>query len=313
MENNNTSEAFHRLKTREDVAQILGIKDVSLRYFLYKKRPENMYSSFSIPKRDGTMRQISAPANQLKKIQQKLAEILVQVYKPKVCAYGFIPGKNILQNAQKHTHKGLILNIDLKDFFTQIHFGRVRGMLMAKPYAIGTEAATTIAQIACLNGCLPQGAPSSPIITNMICAPLDNALMVLAKDTGCTYTRYADDISFSTYKAEFDRSLAYIDESGVHLGETLMSILKKNSFEVNQNKITLRPCNTRQEVTGLTVNEFPNVRRSFVKQIRAILHSCEKYGLAAAAKAYIEKGYCHNQIISGLSSKQDAQDILGNR
>ncbi len=92
MKSDTVVEAFHKLKTREDVAQILGIKDTSLRYFLYKRRPENMYSSFSIPKRDGTMRQISAPAKQLKTIQQKLAAILAQVYKPKVCAYGFIPG-----------------------------------------------------------------------------------------------------------------------------------------------------------------------------------------------------------------------------
>jgi hypothetical protein len=82
-------------------------------------------------------------------------------------------------------------------------------MLMKPPYSIGEEAATTIAQIACLNGILPQGAPSSPVITNMICVPLDNALMHLAKKAGCVYTRYADDITFSTYKKSFDKDIVF--------------------------------------------------------------------------------------------------------
>ena len=151
MDNEEVKKAFLELKTREDVATILGIRERSLRYFLFKRRPERLYKTFTIKKRNGTERQISAPCREWKTIQRKLADVLSCVYTPKVCAYGFIPGKSIVGNATQHTKRNLVLNIDLQDFFTQIHFGRIRGMLMKPPYSIGEEAATTIAQIACVN------------------------------------------------------------------------------------------------------------------------------------------------------------------
>lgn len=308
MDRERAKELFFKLETREDVASILGISERSLRYFLYKKRPENMYHTFEIPKKDGSTRNISAPDKELKGIQRKLADILATVYEPKICAYGFIDGKNNVGNAKQHSKKRVILNIDLKDFFSQIHFGRVRGMLMGAPYRLRDEAATTIAQIACFNGKLPQGAPSSPIITNMICAPLDNALMRLAKSTGCVYTRYADDITFSTNKHELDKSLVYIENEEVVIGNELKSILEKHSFAVNPKKIALRTRMCRQEVTGLTVNEFPNLRRSYVKQLRAIIHSCEKFGILNAAKVYVKKGLCKNSYICGRIDDPSFED-----
>lgn len=294
MDKKEIKQKFLELETREDVANLLEIPERSLRYFLYKRRPENMYYSFEIPKKDGSKREISAPSKELKTIQRKLADILSTVYDPKVCAFGFIEGKNNIKNAERHVNKRLVFNIDLKDFFSQIHFGRVRGMLMKKPYCIKEEAATTIAQIACLNGRLPQGAPSSPVITNMIFAPLDNALMRLAKKANCVYTRYADDITFSTNKREFDKSIVLIENGNIKIGEDLRRILEKHSFEVNPQKVTLRSRMYRQEVTGLTVNQFPNLRRNYIRQLRAILHSCEKYGVYNAARVYIEKGLCKN-------------------
>ena len=310
MDREETKELFLKLETREDVASILGISERSLRYFLYKKRPENMYRTFKLPKKDGTTREISAPDRALKEIQRKLANVLSAVYDPKVCAYGFIEEKNNVGNARQHSKKRLVFNIDLKDFFSQIHFGRVRGMLMNAPYSLTDEAATTIAQIACFNGRLPQGAPSSPVITNMICTPLDNALMRLAKSTGCIYTRYADDITFSTYKHTFDKSLVYTDNEKVVIGDKLASVLEKHSFEVNPGKITVRSRIRRQEVTGLTVNEFPNLRRSYVKQLRAIVHSCEKFGIIAAARVYVKKGLCKNPSICGIIDDPNSEGAV---
>ena len=202
MDKDEVKKAFLQLKTREDVSALLGIRDRSLRYFLYKRRPERLYTTFTIEKRNGKLRKISAPRMEWKNVQRKLADVLSCVYAPKVCAYGFVPGKSIVGNAMQHTKRNLVLNIDLKDFFTQIHFGRIRGMLMRPPYSIGKEAATTIAQIACVNGVLPQGSPCSPILTNMVCVPLDNSMMKLAKATDCVYTRYADDITLSTFKKD---------------------------------------------------------------------------------------------------------------
>lgn len=271
-----------------------------------------MYHSFEIPKKDGSKRIISAPDKKLREIQRKLANLLSAVYEPKICAYGFIPYKNIVGNAAVHAKKHLVLNIDLKDFFHQIHFGRIRGMLVKEPYNIGIEAATTIAQLSCFNGRLPQGAPSSPVITNMICVPLDNALMRLAKKTGCVYTRYADDITFSTFSKEFDKSIVYVEGKTICIGNELAKILQRNSFEVNLQKISLKSRDSRQEVTGLTVNEFPNVRRSYVRQIRAIMHSCETYGILNAAKVYVKKGLCKNPTICGMINNAYAADNVTN-
>lgn len=311
MEKEKIRSTFLELKTREDVANLLGIKDRSLRYFLYKVRPENMYTSFKITKAGNKNgRQINAPHRKLKTIQRKIADVLTCVYTPKVCSYGFTLGKNNADNAQNHVKRSLVLNIDLKDFFTQIHFGRVRGMLMKPPYEIGEEAATTIAQIACYNGKLPQGAPSSPILTNMICVPLDNALMRLAKEKGCTYTRYADDISLSTYKKEFPVEIAYLDEGGIHIGKKLAQILEKNSFQINPQKVTLQKKSQHQEVTGLTVNVFTNVRRGYVRQLRSILDHCKKEGMYTAAKTYIEKGFCKNDVIISVKDKPEKADMV---
>lgn len=301
IDSDDMKQRFLQLRTREDLADLLNINERSLRYFLYKKRPENMYHVFQIPKKDGTFREISAPSVELKQIQRKLATVLATVYEAKPCVYGFACGKNIVGNAEKHVKRAIVFNVDLKDFFTQIHFGRVRGMFMNPPYSLGDEAATTIAQLTCLNGVLPQGAPTSPIITNMICAPLDNSFMHLAKKTGCIYTRYADDITFSTYKREFDSEIVYQDKAGVHVGNAVLAILKQHSFSINPNKVYLRPHTMRQEVTGLIVNEFPNVRRSYSRQLRAILHSCEKYGLYLAAKSYIERGMCKNAQVKQMA------------
>ena len=307
MDNEEVKKAFLELKTREDVAAILGIRERSLRYFLFKRRPERLYKTFTITKRNGTERQISAPYREWKTIQRKLADVLSCVYTPKVCAYGFIPGKSIVGNATQHTKRNLVLNIDLKDFFTQIHFGRIRGMLMKPPYSIGEEAATTIAQIACVNRVLPQGSPCSPILTNMICVPLDNSMMSLAKSADCVYTRYADDITFSTFKKAFDPEIAYIDGEKICIGSKLEHILDKHSFSVNPEKITLRRNSEHQEVTGLTVNVFPNLRRNYIRNLRAILDHCQKDGMFETAKNYVSKGFCTNAAIVAMSEDPEKQ------
>lgn len=302
--------AFDNAKTRQDIADLLEIKEKSLRYFLFVIKPENMYSSFTIPKKRGGKRQIFAPSKKLRNIQRKLAYVLNLKYKPKICSYGFVKGKNILDNASQHTKKSEILNIDLKDFFTQFHFGRVVGMLTAKPYSLGREAAITIAQIACLNGILPQGAPTSPILTNMLCAPLDNQLMHYAKKHGLVYTRYADDITFSTFSYNISEKIIFKSSGKFILHDTLKDILVKNSLVENEEKITLRTKNGRQEVTGLIVNKFPNVKREYIKNIQAILYNCSKNGIYQEALKYIDKGLCKNKNIIKIRKDSDKQTTI---
>ena len=173
------------------------------------------------------------------------------------------------------------MNLDLQDFFPSINFGRVRGLLMANPYQCTEEVATVLAQICCYDNQLPQGSPSSPIISNMICAKLDSQLQSLAKKYQCIYTRYADDITFSTSKFKFPRRLVYFSTQSEELvlGHELEKVIEENGFSVNKSKIRLQSKYGHQEVTGITVNEKLNVNRKYIRRIRAILHAWEKYGL----------------------------------
>lgn len=302
---------FYELNTRKDVADLLNINDKDLIYYLYRLRPENMYMEFKIPKRNGDFRNINAPNSQLKSVQRKLAYILNLIYRVKPAVYGFVVNRNIIMNAQRHTHKKVILNIDLKDFFTNINFGRVRGMLIKKPYGIGEKAATVIAQIACCNGVLPQGAPTSPIITNMICSPLDTQLTKLAKQYKMIYTRYADDISFSTTMASLPKEIVFVDEENkVTISHKIKNTIESNGFYINTNKIHLNRYVERQEVTGLVVNEFANVKRQYIKVLRAILFECKKKGVLYAAKRYIEEGNYVRKYIIKLLEQPDKEQLI---
>src|SRR5690606_8958560 len=131
---------------------------------------------------------LSIPTESLKIIQQKLNQVLQLVYKPKLSTHGFVNNRSIVTNADAHIKKKkhrYILNVDIKDFFPSINFGRVRGMFMAPPYNQPEHVATVLAQICCSNNELPQGAPTSPIVSNMICAQMDSQLQQLAKPHRC--------------------------------------------------------------------------------------------------------------------------------
>lgn len=286
---------FERLKGRKDVSDLLEINDKSLRYFLYGRNTDSLYKTFEIPKRNGEKRQIVAPCKELKNIQRKIAYILNLVYKPKVCTCGFVVGKSIVDNAQKHVRKKLILNVDLKDFFTQINFGRVRGTFLSKPFSLGEEAATTLAQIVCYKGYLPQGAPTSPIISNLVCRSMDNQLMRIAKRNHVTYSRYADDLSFSTFTASFPKSIATLENGNIEIGNELISIFNDNSFQVNNSKTALMSPRVRQEVTGLTVNRKVNINRKYIKTIRAIIHNIKKTSIYDEAIKFLHSILCRNK------------------
>jgi len=282
---------FLALKTVKDIADLLEIDRNHLNYHLYISPPSKRYTTFDIPKKSGGTRRISTPVTALKIIQRKLNQILLHVYKPKPSVHSFVLGQSILTNASAHLRHKYVLNVDLKDFFPSINFGRVRGLFMANPYKLNPTVATVLAQICCFDGNLPQGAPTSPIVSNMICAKMDNELYRLAKKHKCSYTRYADDITFSTFEHDFPSVLARINALGqVEVGDELNRVIHENGFEVNPNKVRLRKKNLRQEVTGLTVNnESPNVKRRYVRQLRAMLHAWERYGLKDAEGEFLKR------------------------
>lgn len=281
---------FKKLMTPRDVADLLEVKYSDLTYLLYRRKSSDKYKSFQLKKRGGGYRKILAPVSSLKIIQRKLNHILQLIYEPKPSVHGFTFGQNIVTNAKTHLRKAFIFNIDLKDFFPSINFGRVRGMFIGNPYHIPEDAATVLAQICCFENQLPQGAPTSPVISNMICAQLDSQLQWLAKTNRCIYTRYADDITFSTNLRSLPKALVkrniVEDKLEVDVGKNLRKTIEKNGFQINEDKIRLQIPSKRQEVTGIKVNDKPNVSRKFIRRIRAMIHAWKEYGLENAEKDF---------------------------
>lgn len=277
---------FSALTTRRSVATLLDVSLKQLTYHLYIYPEKARYAQFDISKKSGGSRRIDSPISALKIIQRKLNQVLSAVYEIRRPVHGFVIDRNIVTNAKVHLGAKFILNIDLKDFFPSINLGRVRGTFMAHPYNIPADAATALAQICCFKGALPQGAPTSPIVSNMVCAALDGHLLKLAGHYNCLYSRYADDITFSTRTRTFPKSLARevptATGPGIAIGTELESIIRDDGFEVNPRKTRIQTRDRRQEVTGITVNQFPNVQRRYLKEVRAMIHAWRKFGLALA-------------------------------
>jgi RNA-directed DNA polymerase len=274
------------VNTRADVAALLSTSTNQLQFLLYARPPGQRYTRFAISKRRGGTRTILAQREDLKVLQMKLAGRLGELYRPRQVVYGFIEGRSIVGNADRHVRCRHVLNVDLKDFFPSIHIGRVIGMF--KRHGAGQEAATVLAQIACHDGALPQGSPASPVISNLICSKMDRQLLELAKQYRCTYTRYADDLTFSRKQGAFPAELARNDEEEGRaiLGAELRGIIEVNSFAPHPEKTWLFSGLHRQSVTGLVVNRKRNVPREFVRQVRGMINAWAKHGLERAQETY---------------------------
>lgn len=279
------SAQFKALKTFADLATLLEVTPQVLGFYLHRK---DNYKVFQLRKRSGGMRVISSPVTPLKIIQRKLNQVLHAVYVGRAPVHGFARGKNILTNASRHLDRGLILNFDLEEFFPSIHFGRVKGLFEGKPYQLPELVAVTLAQVCCYNGTLPAGAPTSPTVANMICAQMDTQLKNIARACGAEYTRYADDITVSTRYDRFHPSIAFRDTESRKwkIGDALTKIVISNSFKIQSTKTRVLPRGQRQEVTGLLVGKRLNVKRSVVRQARAMLHAAERWGLDPAKNQF---------------------------
>lgn len=283
---------FNQLQTKDDFAKLLGLKSAKyINYLLYNIKTDNLYNSFTIPKKNGGERVIHAPKKELKFLQKKLSNVLWECYlesieskskdknfKTPVLSHAFEKGKSIITNSQMHRNKKYILNIDLKNFFDSFNFGRVRGFFIKdKDFTVSPEIATVIAQIACYQGKLPQGAPSSPIITNLITRILDYRIVKIAKKYRFTYSRYADDMTFSTNRELNSNKLRASKELDNFLTE-LEEVIISSGFEINPKKTRLSNNMQRQEVTGLVVNKKINVKREYIKNTRAMAFQLYKDG-----------------------------------
>jgi len=282
---------FLKITGHKELARYFGTTYSALTKIIYKTDEAYKYHQFQIPKKNGGQRQIASPSKKLKTIQVKLKDALYEIYPTKPSAHGFAKGKSIVTNAERHLDKKFIFNIDLSDFFGSIHFGRVRNLFRSSPFEFNNTVSTILAQICCLDNSMPQGAPTSPILSNMIAWKLDSQLQHLAKITNSTYTRYADDLSFSftCNKRRLPEEIAILRDNEGSPGNALTYIIEANGFRINYDKVRLCSTLSRMEVTGLTVNKFTNVRRQYVKQLSSMLHAWRKHGYVLAEKEFNEK------------------------
>lgn len=286
------------LTTPGELAQLLGTDYGKIKRLYYRGDMGRHYLAFDIPKKSGGKRRILAPSDKLKTLQSRLASLLKKIYKPREPVKAFLDGSSIVANAYPHCRKKYVFNIDLENFFGTITFARIRGMLISKPYSLAAETATVIAHLATVNGILPQGSPSSPMLSNMLCASLDRDLYSLAKKYRAVYTRYADDITFSFYcPAEFlpTNIVEYSISNGKpnhyysRVGQELQSLVRQHGFAINAKKVRLHGPGERRTVTGLVTNQKPNITRPYIRKTAALIHSLEKNGVEAANAIYKQK------------------------
>lgn len=264
-------------------------------------KSKNRYKTFKIKKKNGGTRTIHAPKPELKILLRCISLILQSVYTVHENAYGFVEGKSVVDNAKLHCNSNYVFNIDLKDFFPSIEIGRVLNRLSFPPFNLkkengNQEIGNYIAWLACenilvereINGemiktvkrVLPQGSPISPILTNIICERLDRRLTGLANRFGLRYSRYADDITFSSMHNVYQKDGEFRIE--------MERIIAEQYFTINQSKVRLQKSIVRQEVTGITVNKQVNVSQKYIKQLRMWLYYWESYGTDKGLSLFLQ-------------------------
>ena len=283
-----TKQGLPVLHDAESIAKAMGISVGQLRFLAFDRKTSQVshYVRFKLPKKTGGERLISAPMPRLKTAQKWIQENILDKVQLHDAAHGFRHQRSILSNAKPHLGQDVVVNIDLSDFFPTVTYRRVKGLFKGLGYS---EAASTIMGLICsepeiitveLDGQayhvaqterrLPQGAPTSPAITNILCRRLDRRLERICKKLGFAYTRYADDLSFSAS-----------GDSARQVGRLLRQVrytVGKEGFVVHPKKTRVLRKSRRQEVTGIVVNEKPGIPRKTMKAFRAALYQIEKDG-----------------------------------
>jgi RNA-directed DNA polymerase len=329
---NHIKESYAAMSSKEDLLELLNYSKgiiygekakpfelKQLNYYSYGNN--NKYSAFNILKKSGAERTIHAPVSGLKAIQKCLNLILQTIYEPHKAATGFVPNKSIVDNASVHKGSIYVYNIDLKDFFPSIDQARVWGRLQKPPFNLNKDnnrmpLANIIAALSCyemeverknkqtgewekaVKNVLPQGAPTSPTITNIICERLDIRLSGVAKRFGLRYSRYADDITFSSMHNVFQKDAEFLKE--------IQRIITDQNFIIKESKTRLQKQGYRQEVTGLLVNDKVNVQQRYIKQLRMWLYLWEKYGYEKATT------YFSQQYISDKGHTKKLPPVMQN-
>jgi hypothetical protein len=324
---------FASMSTKEDFVNLLNyakkiavgknavpfeLKQIT--YYANPKVSGIRYKTFAIKKKSGGIRTIHSPVKGLSIIQRCLNLVLQCVFTPHDAAKGFVPGKSIVDNAKAHIGRNYVFNIDLKDFFPSIDQARVWKCLQLMPFNLKTagrvQLANMISSLCCTEmiverlinedwmlvkkNVLPQGAATSPIITNIICQRLDYLLTGVAKRFGLRYTRYADDITFSSQHNIFKEDGEFNIE--------LRRIITEQGFHIKESKVRLQHAAFRQEVTGLVVNKAVNVSQSYIKQLRMWLYNWERYGYDRAYSYFLPSYFASKT--NPIKGKPDMANVI---
>jgi retron-type reverse transcriptase len=279
------------LSTPADVAAALGLSVPKLRWLAFHTEAATRvhYVHFTVPKKSGGTRTLSAPHRTLAAAQRWVLENVVARLPVEQAAHGFVPGRSTVTNAAPHAGRAVVVNLDLADFFPSVTFPRVRSVFHRAGYSPAVATVLALLSTECprrtveYDGvtyhvavgprALPQGACTSPGLSNQVARRLDRRLGGLAARLGLTYTRYADDLTFSG-GPEANARVGYLLARVRH-------ITQDEGFAVNEAKSRVQRRNTAQEVTGLVVNDRVGVGRREVRRLRAILHRARAEGLDA--------------------------------
>lgn len=262
--------------------QLITPKSVTDFFYLLGMRPERLvkipvhkrWEIFRIPKKRGGHRIIEDPCPELKDFHRAFNRHLQCLYallQPE-CSYGFIravegfPAKNIYTNACRHLHKPYLINFDIKDFFQNTLQTEVEKLFKAPPFEYSTELAKLLAELCCCNGHLATGAPTSPVLSNLVTLDMDVKIDTYCRELGITYTRFVDDLAFSAYKPITDDMLSYI----------LDSIHAENQ-QLNPEKIHHYGPDDLKEVTGLVLKDKPDVSDEFLNDLRKAVVEIAEY------------------------------------
>ena len=319
------------LAAASDVAKAIGTDEKELAWLTYERIAANQdhYSRFAIPKKKGGVRVISSPKPRLRVAQTWLLKSVLEPLPVHDAAMAFRPGLSVKDNAERHAGRSVLVKVDLKDFFPSVGVARVKRLFQSFGYNEGV--ATILALIATesprvpvtLDGgarkwvavggrCLPQGACTSPAITNLLCRRLDGRLAGAAESMGFNYTRYADDLIFSHEKADAPVGM---------LLSLVRDIIGHERFVVNDEKTSVLRPQHRQNVTGVVVNArdgeaaaaLPRVSRDDLRRFRAILHQCDRDGfekvtanLGRDAQSYARGYYSFVRMVSAEQAEKIA-------
>lgn len=247
------------------LSKLMGIKYSILSHYIHNT--DNFYKEFEIAKKTGGYRSINAPSLNLKKIQTWIYKNILIYFPVSNYAKGFKKGTSIVDNAKLHTNKQIVYNIDIENFFPTITFKNVYFLFYNIGYS--TELSYAFSKLLTYNNSLPQGSPSSPSISNILCFNLDKSMISLAHNIKGHYSRYADDMTIST-----NNVLSLTSKI-----KSIKKIVEYNGFTLNDKKERIQYSNQPQFVTGLIVNNGVKVKRRFKKEVDQQIYYCERYGI----------------------------------